>query len=61
MNRPGNCNMSMFNNYRTPMLADDSPCGPYCPPGGEFVILGITFVFCSNLVQIVFTIVSYFG
>lgn len=26
--RPGNCNMGKYSDYKTPMLADDSPCGP---------------------------------
>eukprot|EP00804_Cyclotella_cryptica_P019252 CCRYP_006148-RA/>CCRYP_006148-RA protein AED:0.07 eAED:0.07 QI:1254/1/1/1/0.8/0.66/6/271/302 len=32
--RPGNCNMRKYNNYKVPMLADSSPCAPFCPPGG---------------------------
>eukprot|EP00804_Cyclotella_cryptica_P030143 CCRYP_009565-RA/>CCRYP_009565-RA protein AED:0.40 eAED:0.43 QI:226/0.66/0.75/1/0.66/0.75/4/0/295 len=31
--RPGNCNMGKYNGFKTPMLADTSPCGPECPPG----------------------------
>ena len=35
----GNCQMDSYsssvgNNWRIPMMADDSPCGPVCPPGG---------------------------
>ena len=26
--KPGNCNMGRYKNYKVPMLADDSPCGP---------------------------------
>ncbi|KAL3789694.1 hypothetical protein ACHAWO_001042 [Cyclotella atomus] len=32
--RPGNCNVSKYNSFKTPMLMDESPCGPWCPPGG---------------------------
>ena len=37
--KAGNCQMDSFsssvgNNWRTPMMADDSLCGPVCPPGG---------------------------
>ncbi|KAL7465567.1 hypothetical protein ACHAXS_005887 [Conticribra weissflogii] len=35
--KPGNCNMSGYtggSKWKTPALADDSACGPSCPPGG---------------------------
>ena len=38
--KPGNCSMGSYRNangvhdWKTPMLADDSPCGPDCPPEG---------------------------
>ena len=34
--KAGNCNMKNFNNWKVPMLADDSPCGTKCPPEGCF-------------------------
>jgi hypothetical protein len=33
--RPGNCNISKYNSYKIPMLMDESPCPPLCPPGGK--------------------------
>lgn len=38
--KPGNCSMGSYRNadgvhdWKTPMLMDDSPCGPDCPPEG---------------------------
>ena len=37
--RAGNCNMSRYEankgeNWKIPMLSDDNPCGPACPPEG---------------------------
>ncbi|KAL7529567.1 hypothetical protein ACHAXR_006401, partial [Thalassiosira sp. AJA248-18] len=37
--RPGNCNMDKYKKDTTdwwiePVMLDDSPCGPECPPGG---------------------------
>lgn len=37
--RAGNCNMGKYKatigqNWKQPMLMDDNPCGPVCPPGG---------------------------
>ena len=37
--KPGNCSMGKYKNpktnvvdWETPMMLDDSPCGPECPP-----------------------------
>jgi hypothetical protein len=37
--KAGNCEMSKYNsevgrNFEKPMMADDTPCGPVCPPEG---------------------------
>lgn len=38
--KPGNCGMGQYKNaqgivqWEIPMLKDDSPCGPDCPPEG---------------------------
>ena len=32
--KPGNCNMSAYNDWKTPVFMDDSACTPACPPGG---------------------------
>ena len=37
--KPGNCSMGKYKDpktnivdWETPMMLDDSPCGPFCPP-----------------------------
>lgn len=34
--KPGNCNMGQYDDWKVPMLKDDSPCGANCPPEGCF-------------------------
>ena len=48
--RPGNCNMGKYNSYKTPMLLDETPCGPWCPPGGKCGHHGC----CLNIVLFTF-------
>jgi hypothetical protein len=40
--KAGNCNMNAYsasdgNNWRIPMMEDDTPCGPTCPDGGCYI------------------------
>jgi uncharacterized protein YkwD len=32
--KAGNCNLGQYTDWMIPMLLDDSPCGPECPPEG---------------------------